>query len=77
MKMLVLNAETKTELEAANYNGDANRQLIPVALADGRFGLNADLLQDCGPGQTWEFYREFLGSLSLETIDSLPETEII
>lgn len=76
MKMLVLNVETKTELEAANYNGDANRQLIPVALADGRFGLNADLLQDCGPGQTWEFYRGFLGSLSVEEITSLTEQPI-
>ena len=74
--MLVLNAETKTELEAANYNGDANRQLIPVALADGRFGLNADLLQDCGPGQTWEFYREFLASLSVEEVASFAEQQI-
>jgi hypothetical protein len=47
-----------------------------VALADGRFGLNADLLQDCGPGQTWDFYREFLGSLPADEIDTLPVSDL-
>jgi len=72
MKMLILNTEMKTELEAANYSGDPARQLMPANLLDNRFGLNADLLQDCGQGQTWEHYREFLTALPDEEVASVP-----
>lgn len=76
MKMLILTAEIKTELEAANHSGNPTRQLMPAALLEGRFGLNADLLRDCAPGQTWEHYREFLAALPVEEISSLPESRV-
>ena len=76
MNMLILSAAEKTELEAANYGGDATRQLVPVALEDGRFALNADLLQDCGAGQTWEYYGTFLRELQVETVMSLPQVNV-
>lgn len=64
MNMLILTTEDKQELEAINYGGDPARQLQPVPLTDGNFGLNADLLEDCGPGQTWSWYAEFLDDLA-------------
>ena len=66
--MLILSPEQAAQLSALNGTGDPFRQIIPSALADGRLALNADLLADCGPGQTWEHYGEFLAALPLETI---------
>ena len=68
MNMLILSAGDKTELEAVNYGGDPTKELMPVALQDGRFALNADLLEDCGAGQTWEYYGTFLKELPVEGI---------
>jgi hypothetical protein len=76
MNMLILSAEEKTELDAVNYGGNPTRQLVPVPLGDGRFALNADLLSDCGPGQTWEYYGTFVGELPIETVASLPEASL-
>ena len=76
MNILMLSAEEKTELDAVNYGGNPTRQLVPVPLGNGRFALNADLLDDCGPGQTWEYYRTFLGELPVEAVVSLPEVNI-
>jgi hypothetical protein len=73
MNMLMLSAAEKTELDAVNYGGDPTRELVPVPLQDGRFALNADLLQDCGAGQTWEYYGTFLRELPAEVVMSLPK----
>lgn len=72
MNMLILDASQSAQLAALNLAGDPVRQLQPVPLGDGRFALNSDLLQDCGPGQTWEHYTAFLQTLGAELIASVP-----
>jgi hypothetical protein len=74
MKMLIVTGLEKTELVAVNYGGNPTKQIEPVALEDGRFALNADLLEDCGPGQTWEYYGAFLKALPVEVVSVLTES---
>jgi hypothetical protein len=50
----------------------ADRKLEPVAATDGRNVLSADLLTDCGPGQTWADYAAVLTVLDRETVE-MPE----
>lgn len=40
-----------------------DRQLQAVAGENGSWLVCADLLTDCGPGQTWETYGEWLNTL--------------
>lgn len=47
----------------------ADRKLYPVAATDGRNVLPADLLTDCGPGQTWADYAAVLTVLDRETVE--------
>ena len=64
MQMLELDASALAALEAINLAASAKgRALAPVALADGRRVLNADLLDDCGAGQTWSAYADVLEGL--------------
>jgi hypothetical protein len=76
MKILLLDAETNAELQAANYGGNPLRQVIPAQLSDGRLILNADLLDDGGAGDTWEYYAHFLRGLPAGTVETLPENRI-
>jgi hypothetical protein len=68
MNALILDETERGQIEGLNAGGDGCRALHPVALVDGRFALNADLLADCGPGQTWEHYGELLAGLNVEEI---------
>ncbi len=76
MNMLILDAEQTAGIEALNASGDPDRQLRPVPLLDGRFALNADLLLDCGEGQTWRHYAAFLTALPAELVNSFPLANI-
>lgn len=64
MQMLILNAEQQAALAALNETGEAARRLEAVAVGDGTAALNADLLGDCGPGQTWAHYGPLLAALN-------------
>jgi hypothetical protein len=68
MNALILTSEQRDQALALNASGDAKRELRPAALKDGRFALNADLLTDIGQGQTWEHYKELVGSLAAEQV---------
>jgi len=69
MEVLILDEEQADELAALNASGSSDRRLETAALIDDRRFLNADLLTDCGEGQTWEHYGEFLGGLELAEIE--------
>lgn len=70
MNALILDITQRGQIEGLNASGDGCRALHPVGLADGRFALNADLLADCGPGQTWAHYGELLTGLEVEEISA-------
>lgn len=63
MTYLILDAEKQTALALLNTSGDPTRQLVARTMADGNAALNEDLLTDCGEGQTWSHYAEFLATL--------------
>jgi len=66
MNALILNETEKSQLAALNASASPDRQLVTAALKDGRNILNADLLADAGPGQTWSHYAAFIQSLARE-----------
>lgn len=68
MNVLILTEEQMDELTALNEDGSPDRQLVPTGLDDGRLVLNSDLLNDHGPGQTWEHYGAFLDTLELANV---------
>lgn len=70
--MLTLNGEQQIALAALNASGEAGRRLEAMPLGDGRGVLNADLLADCGPGQTWAHYGALLGGLGVEVVALAP-----
>ena len=41
-----------------------DRQIQAVVGENGSWLVGADLLTDCGPGQTWETYAEWLATLT-------------
>lgn len=67
MEMLIVNPAQAQTLKALNDGGDPRHRIEPVKLADERFALNADLLTDTGPGQTWARYDTALRGLAKET----------
>lgn len=68
MIMLILNAKQTEDLQEMNSTGKTDRRLEPIALPDGRHALNADLLLDLDPGETWWHYRTLLLDLPAETV---------
>jgi hypothetical protein len=68
MNVLILTETEAEELTALNASGEPARQLAPATLDDGRLALNADLLTDCGPGQTWAHYEALLDGLELADV---------
>jgi hypothetical protein len=68
MNMLIVTPEEAMELATLNGTGDPTRELAPAPLQDGNYALNADLLEDCAPGETWEHYADFLEALPIENI---------
>ena len=76
MNVLILAPGQVTALQQLNAANPSPHQLQPAPLADGRPALNADLLHDCGPGQTWESYREFLETLAVQLDASFPQADI-
>lgn len=66
MNALILNETEIKQLEALNASASPDRQLVTAVLKDGRHVLNADLLADAGPGQTWGHYAAFIQSLTRE-----------
>jgi hypothetical protein len=53
-----------------NSTGKSDRKIEPIALGDGRHALNADLLMDLDPGETWWHYRTLLLELPVETVEA-------
>jgi len=76
MIMLILNPDQVTDLHELNSTGVAHRRLEPVALPDGRHALNADLLMDLDPGETWWHYRTLLLDLPAETVTHFHESSV-
>ena len=72
MNVLILSPGQVNTLQQLNAANPSLHQLQPALLADGRPALNADLVHDCGPGQTWESYRDFLHTLTLEPNGTFP-----
>lgn len=68
MIMLILNSEQMEDLHEMNNTGTTDRRLEPIVLPDGRHALNADLLLDLDPGETWWHYRTLLLDLPAETV---------
>jgi hypothetical protein len=68
MIMLILNADQLADLDELNASGPAQRRLEAIELPDGRRALNADLLMDLDPGETWWHYRTLLLDLPAETV---------
>jgi hypothetical protein len=68
MIMLILNSDQLADLDEMNAIGSTNRRLEPIELLDGRRALNADLLMDLDPGETWWHYRTLLLDLPAETV---------
>ncbi len=66
MNALILNETEKMQLDALNATASPDRQLVTATLKDGRHVLNADLLADAGPGETWSHYATFIQALARE-----------
>jgi hypothetical protein len=66
MNALILNETEMIQLATLNTAACPDRQLVTANLKDGRHVLNADLLADSGPGQTWSEYAAFIQSLTRE-----------
>lgn len=62
MMFLKLNEEQRAQLEALNVTSEKVKA-SPRQAQDGFWYLCADLLTDCGEGQTYAFYGEFLNTL--------------
>jgi hypothetical protein len=67
MNVLIVEESDEAALAALNDASD-DRKLAPVELVDGRKALNADLLNDSGPGQTWEAFGDFLDGLTIDDV---------
>jgi hypothetical protein len=76
MTMLILNADQMLELQKLNDSGEKIRQLEAIELPDGRRALNADLLMDLDPGETWWHYRTLLLDLPAETVVEFAESSV-
>lgn len=74
MNALILDETEIKQLETLNASAPPDRQLVTAPLKDGRHALNADLLADAGPGQTWNHYAGFIQSLTRE--QPAPETMV-
>jgi hypothetical protein len=64
MNVLIVDEAEMAALADLNANGPGDRELTPAALDDGRMALNADLLNDCAAGKTWEHWHDFLQGLT-------------
>ena len=76
MNMLILTADQRAAIEALNASGSPDRELAPVTLPDGRSALNADLLHDSAPGQTWAHYHAALAALPIEDVPVPEQTAV-
>jgi hypothetical protein len=76
MIMLILNTEQMLDLKELNETGKVDRRLEAVTLPDGRQALNADLLLDLDPGETWWHYRTLLLDLPAETVTQFAESAV-
>jgi hypothetical protein len=68
MNMLILNSAKKSELATLNASGEPTLQLCALPLVSGDAALTAELLGDCGEGQTWEHYGSFLQTLPISDV---------
>lgn len=64
MNFLILNNVQAEKIATLNASSPPDRQLTPAAMLDGRCALNADLLQDAGPGQTWSHFGTALAAFT-------------
>jgi hypothetical protein len=76
MNMLILNAQKQGELAALNASGDPTLQLCGLPLMSGDAALTAELLSDCGEGQTWEHYGSLLQTLPISDVSAESFQEI-
>jgi hypothetical protein len=79
MKLIVLTPEQLDELARLNVAARDNNRVEATRLPDGRSVIAEDLLSDCGPGQTFAHYGDFLRKISREANEgakpSLPSRE--
>ncbi len=68
MKILILKPSALTTLDAKNTAETKNQLLHPGTLKTGESFLNADLLSDCNPGQTWEHYHDLITAAEVRDI---------
>ena len=76
MIMLILKADQMPDLHEMNDSGERQRRLEPIELPDGRHALNADLLMDLDPGETWWHYRTLLLDLPVETVSEFKQLAV-
>ncbi len=68
MLMLIIPPEMIAAASAINA-AHPFKKIKPITLTDGRLAVNADLLTDCGPGQTWEDWAALGGGLVPVEVD--------
>ncbi len=64
MNFLILNIVQAEKIAALNASSPPDRQLTPATMLDGRCALNADLLDDAGPGHTWAHFGPALAAFT-------------
>lgn len=65
---LIVTDQQATAIAAINATHALRLHLFPFPCADGRNVLPADLLTDCGTGQTWFDYAAILTSMERATV---------
>jgi hypothetical protein len=72
---LIVTEQQAASIAAVNAEHASVLILYPFPCADGRIVLPADLLTDCGPGQTWVEYAPLLQAMARETVIMPDDTE--
>lgn len=64
------------QLNSINLN-HTDKKIVPLTGTNNTLLVNANLLEDCGPGDYWEAYGEWLNSLpETEETPVLPDPDI-
>lgn len=65
VKIIELTGVQQADLMVLNSSAPNNHRIEAIRLPDGRGIIAADLMQDCGAGQTFAHYEKFLNSLTV------------
>ncbi len=73
---LIVTTASASQIDSININQGGRRSIQCREDAQGRQIIPAELLTDCGPGQTWEDYAEVLQSLEqVASVEWPPSTK--